>query len=253
MKLIDLIVTLLHLLVVTEAVPVNTDEGCATRPCHKQEVERRGATKCDASSKYTMEWFIENATQRPEPMSCLFYTRGLSRAARRYAKSRPTDEGPPLTTIWDVWPKAYYSKRITTTNPLRCIMQDKQKQIQYYSSMSEAFASMCHVFATVMDKSIGHDAATANDVKQDGLWFRAEFPTLQRLRQVDMIEAISEDGGRRITYWTSLGVLGTSAQQQDVIDRLDKRAEELGLDWDEFTADDLLVEDWDADTKNLAM
>jgi hypothetical protein len=100
MKLIDLIVTLCHFLSVIGAVPVDTADGCTTRRCYENNLKTRAGTKCDLSSKYTVEWFIEHATDRPEPMSCLFYTRGLSRAARRYAKSRPSDEGPPLTTIW---------------------------------------------------------------------------------------------------------------------------------------------------------
>jgi hypothetical protein len=100
MKLIDLFVTLCHLLLVTEAVPVEREEGCDTPSCRRNKLEARGRTECDLPSKYTVEWFIENAIERPEPMSCLFYTRGLSRAARRYAKSRPEEEGPPLTTIW---------------------------------------------------------------------------------------------------------------------------------------------------------
>lgn len=149
--------------------------------------------------------------------------------------------------IQDVWPKQYYSKRITNTNPLRCIMQDKKKQTQYYSHMSKAFASMCHVFATVMDKSIGLDAATVNDVNQNGLWFHAEFPTLQRLKQVTMIEAISEDGGKRFTYWTSLNMFATSAQHEDVVDDSPKRADTLDFDWDQSTADDIFVEEWDVD------
>ncbi|KAL1794365.1 hypothetical protein ACET3X_007786 [Alternaria dauci] len=247
MKFIDLFVTLCHLLLVTEAVPVEIGERCATPSCHPKDFEVRGRTECDLPSKYTVEWFIENAIERPEPMSCLFYTRGLSRAARRYAKSRPEDEGPPLTTIWDVWPKQYYSKRITTTNPLRCIMQDKEKQVQYYSTMSKAFASMCYVFAIVMDKSIGLDAATANDVNQHGLWFHAEFPTLQRLKQVTMIEAISEDGGKRLKYWTSSDMVATIAHHEDVDDS-EKRAETFDYDRDRSTADDLLVEEWDMNT-----
>ncbi|RII19177.1 hypothetical protein CUC08_Gglean001841 [Alternaria sp. MG1] len=247
MKLIDLFVTLCHLLLVTEAVPVEIKERCDTPPCHRNRLEVRGRTECDLPSKYTVEWFIENAIERPEPTSCLFYTRGLSRTARRYAKSRPKEEGPPLTTIWDVWPKQYYSKRITNTNPLRCIMQDKKKQTQYYTHMSKAFASMCHVFATVMDKSIGLDAATVNDVNQNGLWFHAEFPTLQRLKQVTMIEAISEDGGKRFTYWTSLNMFATSAQHEDVVDDSPKRADTLDFDWDQSTADDIFVEEWDVD------
>ncbi|RYN19770.1 hypothetical protein AA0112_g11015 [Alternaria arborescens] len=247
MKLIDLFVTLCHLLLVTEAVPVEREERCDTPSCRRNKLEARGRTECDLPSKYTVEWFIENAIERPEPMSCLFYTRGLSRVARRYAKSRPQEEGPPMTTIWDVWPKQYYSKRITNTNPLRCIMQDKKKQTQYYSHMSKAFASMCHVFATVMDKSIGLDAATVNDVNQNGLWFHAEFPTLQRLKQVTMIEAISEDGGKRFTYWTSLNMFATSAQHEDVVDDSPKRADTLDFDWDQSTADDIFVEEWDVD------
>ncbi|CAN9478573.1 unnamed protein product [Alternaria alternata] len=247
MKLIDLFVTLCHLLLVTEAVPVEIEERCDTPPCHRNRLEVRGRTECDLPSKYTVEWFIENAIERPEPMSCLFYTRGLSKVARRYAKSRPKEEGPSLTTIWDVWPRQYYSKRITNTNPLRCIMQDKKKQTQYYTHMSKAFASMCHIFATVMDKSIGLDAATVNDVNQNGLWFHAEFPTLQRLKQVTMIEAISEDGGKRFTYWTSLNMFATSVQHEDVVDDSPKRADTLDFDWDQSTADDIFVEEWDVD------
>jgi hypothetical protein len=114
--------------------------------------------------------------------------------------------------------------------------------------MSKAFASMCYVFATVMDKSIARDAATANDVNQHGLWFHAEFPTLQQLKKISMIEAISEDGGKRLTYWTSLDMFATSTHHDDVIDPWDKRVENSDSDRDQFTADDLLIEEWDMDT-----
>jgi hypothetical protein len=127
-------------------------------------------------------------------------------------------------------------------------MQDKKKQIQYYSNMSTAFASMCYVFTTVMDKSIGLDAATADDVNQHGLWFHAEFPTLQRLKQVSMIDAISEDGGKRLTYWTNLNMFATSTHDEGVLDHLGKRAENSDWDLDEFIDDDLLREEWDMKT-----
>jgi hypothetical protein len=127
-------------------------------------------------------------------------------------------------------------------------MQNKETQTQYYYSMSEAFASMCYVFATVMDKSIARDAATANDVNQHGLWFHAEFPTLQRLKKITMIEAISEDGGKRLTYWTSLDMFATSTHHEDVIDPRDKRVENSDSDRDQSIADDLLIEEWDMDT-----
>jgi len=48
---------------------------------------------CDKITKYNVDWFIETG-RKPKPASCLFYTRGLSKKAREYAKTEA------LTTIW---------------------------------------------------------------------------------------------------------------------------------------------------------
>jgi hypothetical protein len=52
--------------------------------------------KCDLIEKYTVDWFLANASKekKPKPATCLFYTYSLSATARTYAKRND------MTTIW---------------------------------------------------------------------------------------------------------------------------------------------------------
>lgn len=96
---------------------------------------------------------------------------------------------------------------MTKKNPLRCIKQNLHgERNEYFSNMSKAFASMCNVYATVMDANIGPQNRTFDAVNKGGIWFTREFPTLikgymeNKVRQID---AISPDGVTRFQYWQS--------------------------------------------------
>lgn len=58
-------------------------------------------------------------------------------------------------------------------NPLRCIFSDDKNRVTYFEKMSEAMAISCDVAATVMTKDV-------NNIPQDGIWGRIEFPALKR-------------------------------------------------------------------------
>ena len=175
--------------------------------------------------------------------------------------------------IKDVWPGGYYNKKIIKSNPLRRIMQDKRTQQQYYQNMSKAFASMCDVFATVMDANITPENNTPDKVNKAGLWFKAEFPMLRQgywTNKIHQIEAISPDGRTVFQYWKRPSVSATNAEDEDAYkdwdtdvqnddceeddDDHDERLEVRGAskhcyfipEWweDDFVPDDMDLEDW---------
>ncbi|KAI4622283.1 hypothetical protein J4E83_005025 [Alternaria metachromatica] len=222
MKLVSFVVTLYQLFLIAEAAPLELRDDECTQ-LHSSEAT------WDPVDKYTIELFQAEATLRPEPNLCLFYTRGLSETARRYAKTRPNGESP-MTTIWDVWPKKYYNSEARTTNPLRCIMNNETWRTQYYTNMSKAFASLCKVFATVMDASIGPGTDTPGYVNKGGLWFQAEFPVLQEQNKVLMIDAISPDGKVACTYWTKTDIVQNSIHDKHVYGRGMATGSEAWLD-----------------------
>ena len=77
-------------------------------------------------------------------------------------------------------------------------MQDKAKRKTYFENMSEAMATMCDVFATVMSPDV-------KDVLMTGIWGQVEFPTLMRSDNdgtVHQIEAMSPDGKTVEPFWT---------------------------------------------------
>ncbi|KAH6864945.1 hypothetical protein BKA58DRAFT_235592 [Alternaria rosae] len=222
MRLVSFVITFYQLFLVTGAAPLELKDNECTQP-HSSKAT------WDPVDKYTVELFQAEATLRPKPNLCLFYTRGLSETARRYAKTRPNGESP-MTTIWDVWPRKYYNSEATSTNPLRCIMNDETWRTQYYTNMSKAFASLCEVFATVMDASIGPGANTPGYVNKGGLWFQAEFPVLREQNKVLMIEAISPDGQVACTYWTKTNVVQNSIHDTHVYGRGMATGSEAWLD-----------------------
>jgi hypothetical protein len=122
-------------------------------------------------------------------------------------------------------------------------MSNPTWQKQYYTNMSKAFASLCEVFATVMDASVGPGAETAGYVNQGGLWFKAEFPILQELNKVLMIEAISPDGNVAFTYWTQPSITRNSIDQQDLLGRDTDTGDERWLDLFSV-ADNAFREEW---------
>lgn len=90
-------------------------------------------------------------------------------------------------------------------------MKNEDHKKAYFTNMSIAFASMCDVYALVMDKNITPLTEKAFDVVNKlGIWFNDEFCALQRgsvigIKQkvVTQIEAISPEGGDPKPYWSS--------------------------------------------------
>src|ERR1700760_4113969 len=79
-------------------------------------------------------------------------------------------------------------------------MQNPTDRNTYFSSMSQAMAEMCDIFATVMTKDL-------NDVPTDGIWSRVEFPTLQRSDnqgKVYTIDICNPDASQVKNYWSRL-------------------------------------------------
>ncbi|RYP05530.1 hypothetical protein DL765_009819 [Monosporascus sp. GIB2] len=174
-------------------------------------------------------WFLGNVCKRPPAATCLFYTRGLSKAARIFAKKGGAD----MTTIWEMWNSALYDKRQIKSNPLRCIMQKKEDRNVYFQNMSTAMATMCDVFATVMDKSVD-SSKDPNGIRMDGIWGQHEFPTLQKSGnegKVNQIEATNRDGTIVFTFWTR----GSSRLGRG-LGRWEKR-DTCGIDNDQTAAD----------------
>lgn len=71
-------------------------------------------------------------------------------------------------------PENLYNEEITDTNPLHCIHEDSALQEKYYSSMSEAYARMARVSATVM-----HTTKDYRDPPMTGIWGKIELPALR--------------------------------------------------------------------------
>jgi hypothetical protein len=113
--------------------------------------------------------------------------------------------------------------------------------------MSKAFASLCEVFATVMDASIGPGADTPGYVNKGGLWFQAEFPVLQEQNKMLMIEAISPDGKVGFTYWTQTKISENSIYDTHVYKRRTDMGNEAWLDIFSV-ADYSFREEWDTST-----
>lgn len=79
--------------------------------------------------------------------------------------------------------------------------------------MSTAFASLCDIYALVMDANVSPRTASAFDVVNKlGIWFNYEFCALQRGSVVGVkkllvtqIEAISPEGWGPVPYWSKDG------------------------------------------------
>lgn len=64
-------------------------------------------------------------------------------------------------------------------------------------------ATMCDVFATVMDVSVD-ETKDKEKVNKNGIWYNVEYPTLQKADnegKVNQIEATNPDGSIVFTYW----------------------------------------------------
>ncbi|KAH8667475.1 hypothetical protein BGZ60DRAFT_431709 [Tricladium varicosporioides] len=216
-----------------------------TEEINSLETRAKGTkVKCDDISKYTVPYFISKTCKRPAKSSCLFYTRGLSSAARTYAKA----DGHSMTTIWEIWPSSWYNNNVKDTkNPLRCIIQDKAKRGTYFTNMSTAMAQMCDIFATVMTKDI-------NNVPQDGIWAKAEFPTLQasgNQGKVLQIEMITQDGKQTKHLWVRGKKARRALENRQATPEELEQEEEVEEEFEELPVEERDIDDFDpADPNN---
>jgi hypothetical protein len=100
-------------------------------------------------------------------------------------------------------------------------MQKPADRNTYFSSMSQAMAEMCDVFATVMTKDL-------NNVPTDGIWFNVAFPTLQRFDnqgKVNFIDVCNPDTTQVQKYWlrTSSRLHRRRDNQLKSIDAIERR------------------------------
>ncbi|KAL5376230.1 hypothetical protein DPSP01_010584 [Paraphaeosphaeria sporulosa] len=106
-----------------------------------------------------------------------------------------------LITIWDIWggPKSPFMKwePYQLDNPMRCIIAEdipeksgnrNSIRQRYFSTMSEAMASMCSGKVTFMDRNL--KKGTYGRVKQAGIWGKIEFPRLRKDGKTTSIDAI---------------------------------------------------------------
>lgn len=64
-------------------------------------------------------------------------------------------------------------------------MQRPADRSTFFENMSQAVAEQCSVFATVMTKDV-------NNIPQDGIWARVEFPTMQRTGNQGRVDSIDK-------------------------------------------------------------
>lgn len=144
-------------------------------------------------------------------------------------------------------------------------MQDANLRFTYFENMSVAFARMCDVSATVMDKDNVSKKDGPEKVNCSGIWYGTEFKELRLMKKVHFIEAISPDGNLFIKYWTRDNLMvtrkGMAVLFKDEVDggsdevradkSLMKRDSEVGDDdeqewhwWDDDVLSEEELEDW---------
>ncbi|RYP79222.1 hypothetical protein DL771_000200 [Monosporascus sp. 5C6A] len=161
----------------------------------------------DPVSKYTTQWFLDNVCSPPDvPGACLFYTKGLSVQAQKFAATPNSF----LKTIWEMWENYLYNdNKDDLNNPLRAIMADDEDRYEYFSNMSRAMAAMCDYLASVMVRDEDFP-----EVRPDGIWGQVEFEQLKRddgEKRVDVITVINTDGTQEADYWVRPGERKRSA------------------------------------------
>ncbi|KAL1608294.1 hypothetical protein SLS60_003234 [Paraconiothyrium brasiliense] len=230
----------------------------ATPTAPIQQVLRDKHTKCASIEDYSVQWFIDNAPKdrRPAPSTCLFYTFRLTEKARWYAKNNG------MKTIWDVWPGGYYDKRMIKSNPLREIMQNKEDRRTYFSNMSIAWASLCDIYAMVMDNNVTPTSVACDVVNKMGIWFNGELPALQRGNKVGnknnvvyQIQAISPAGGAPLEYWSKwknpCNEMDASAAGSGKLHARSLATEENKEWWDDDLPTDIELEDYALDDPSI--
>jgi hypothetical protein len=126
-----------------------------------------------------VQWFLENTRmeyQHAFTNTALFYSRGMSEQAIKYADSKG------LVTIWDVWGCELYIYHDVPSNPMRCIHSDPDQRASFYGNMSKAFAIKAAGSAIVMHSTNDYD-----EPPQDGIWARIELPTMKESTAVALV------------------------------------------------------------------
>lgn len=142
---------------------------------------------------YSAEWFLRNL-QHQEPMDgkAIFYTHGAGDEARKLACSNPDK----YVTIWDIWHPDFYDA--TQAGPFHHIHSNEQLRRKFYSSMSEAYASLARRQAIVM-----HAREDFTDPPMDGIWGETELPALRDKTDVVEMTKRSHDGDFSEKWWFS--------------------------------------------------
>jgi hypothetical protein len=170
--------------------------------------------------EFTPEWFLVNvspdvvrrhtgkSTYSPTAgaifTNALFYTRGMSDIAQRYACI------DRAITIWEPWPVELYNASNHPTNPYSCIHHDDATRTQFYENMSEAFAILAKGEVLVM-----HSRFDYFNPPRNGIWYRVEKKVLIGRKEVRTIykqNEINRDSLRAI--WNEIhGLIQDSARR----------------------------------------
>ena len=148
---------------------------------------------CEKVDKYSTQWFLDHALadfKKPFSDDALFYTRGMTSQAIKYAKSCN------LITLWNVWPCELYNYHNTPDNSMRCIHNEESLRTIFYENMSRAFAMKANGSAIVMHSLKDYDNPPLN-----GIWGRIELPTIKKVAKVDLLAKIKETGDGYLLFW----------------------------------------------------
>jgi hypothetical protein len=158
-----------------------------------QTQRAKTAVSCERVDKYSTQWFLDHALPNFKGAfrdNALFYTRGMTGQAIKYAKSHK------LVTLWNVWPCELYDYRNVLDNPMRCIHNDENLRTLFYENMSRAFAIKANGSATVM-----HSLSDYDSPPLEGIWGRVELPTIKEATNVDWLSKVKENGEGYLLFW----------------------------------------------------
>lgn len=183
---------------------------------------------------FTVKWFRDHI--RDEVLSyphykgrdqeapfynALFYTRGMSEIAKKYACNES------LITIWEPWDADLYNSSADETNLFSCIHHNNATRNIFFERMSEAFATKASGSVHVM-----HDPADYHKPPMNGIWGKIEQKVLRN--RVHVVKISRQSGTdkktiqviwEQVTGWVE-GMLATYYSDQIELKRkLRKRGE----------------------------
>lgn len=173
---------------------------------------------------FDVKWFLTPANQKPEVIGhfenrTLFYTAGMSTAARCYARAKD------YITIWDVWAEELYDGSATATNPFSCIHNDKKLRQIFFRHMSEAYATLAQGAVIVMHKRRQYFSPPAN-----GIWALVERTTIKANAKVNMILKLNQQDARSLVVTWRRGAGDVLESLNAVLDDLPTQVKSL-LGW----------------------